>query len=128
ANPRAVDVLVDNLSQTDGRTAAAAATALTAGGGARAIEPLTALLTHRGPEARTAAIEALMALGGRPEVRDLNAMVIDDPDTKVRRAAADAPGTIPAPSAYEALAAASLGDKDPTVLQAAKTAFAKIPR
>jgi HEAT repeat protein len=127
-SPRAVDVLIAHLSEPDGRTAAAAAVGLTGLGDLRAVDPLIALLKHRGPEARAAAIDALMSLGDRTFVAELNTMVVADADAKVRMAAAEALGTLTDPSSYESLAAASLGDKNPGVLQAAKAAFAKIPK
>jgi HEAT repeat protein len=124
----AVEILIEHLWTPDGRTAAAAAAGLTSIGDRRAVLPLATMLKHKAPEARAAAVTSLMAFGDRSALRDFNTLVVSDPDAKVRRAIAEALGEIADQSSYEALAAASLGDKDPMVLQAAKAAFAKIPK
>jgi HEAT repeat protein len=58
-----------------------------ASGGAVAIPQLTALLAHRTPEVRAAAVEALGNIGGQPAVTALQGMR-NDPDPYVRLRAA----------------------------------------
>src|SRR5579872_4347735 len=80
ATDPAVEVLIEQLWTSDGRTAAAAAGGLTAIGDHRAVLPLATMLKHRAPEARAAAIDGLMTFGDRSALRDLNTMVVGDAD------------------------------------------------
>jgi HEAT repeat protein len=117
--PRAVRALIDALGDADSQVADAAAQGLQKAG-VRALDALAQALQHKQVAVR---LRAVMALSGIPDARSVALLrrALNDADSRVQRAAADALGMVGHPDAVPALISALRSDDGGVAMNAVRS-------